>query len=330
MAMCYAPENYDMRVFFLGWKARYEQIMIDGLAEKHDVHMFHIPAYAKRINRTLRSLQKKIPLTMSTAWLGRWVNASKSVSTKDILICNEGQVRRGLNPSVISTFRGLKVLLIRDLVDAAFVDEMRKLFDKIYSFDPDQCRLFGIDYLEQFFPFNAEAARKLNTERLEQSPRITCFFLGRDKGRAHLIESMANDLESLGCGIKFQIVKDESSIPLSKYHTDSVLPYEENLQKVIDADVLIEINQPGQSGLTLRALEAAFFDKKLITTNKGVKDLYFYDPSRFYIFEEFDKEAIARFLASPPKPIDVESLKQHCPENMLERIRELQGSSPCH
>jgi 1,5-rhamnosyltransferase len=317
------PEKYDMRVFFLGWKARYEQIMIEGLAEKHDVHKFHIPAYAKRINRTLRSLQKKIPLNMSTSWLGKLVNASKSISAKDILICNEGQAKRGLNPSVISTFKGVKVLLIRDLVDAAFVDEMRKLFDRIYSFDPDQCRSFGIDYLEQFFPFNAEAARKLNTKSLEPNHRITCFFLGRDKGRAHLIENIANDLESLGCSIKFQIVKDESSISLSKYHTDSVLPYEENLQKVIDADVLIEINQPGQSGLTLRALEAAFFDKKLITTNKAVKDLYFYDPSRFYIFEEFDKEAISQFLASPSKPIDVEALKKHCPETMLERIRAL-------
>lgn len=327
MASNLIPEKYDMRVFFLGWKARYEQIMIDGLAEKHDVHKFHIPAYAKRINRTLRSLQKKTPLNMSTSWLGKWVNASKSISAEDILICNEGQAKRGLNPSIISTFRGVKVLLIRDLVDAVFVDEMRKLFDRIYSFDPDQCRLFGIDYLEQFFPFNAESARKLNTRRLEPTRRITCFFLGRDKGRAHLIENIANDLENLGCSIKFQIVKDESSISLSKYHTDSVLPYEENLQKVIDADVLIEINQPGQSGLTLRALEAAFFDKKLITTNKAVKDLHFYDPSRFYIFEEFDREAISRFLASPSKPIDVEALKKHCPETMLERIRELQGSS---
>jgi len=52
--------------------------------------------------------------------------------------------------------------------------------------------------------------------------------------------------------------------------------------------------------------------------------LCFYDPSRFYIFEEFDKEAIARFLASPSKPIDVEALKKHCPETMLERIQELQ------
>ncbi|MGX1185564.1 1,5-rhamnosyltransferase [Pseudomonas sp. F-14 TE3623] len=319
-----------MRVFFLGWKARYEQIMIDGLAENHNVHKLHIPAYAKRINRTIRSLQKKTPLTISTSWLGRLVNANKSISSKDILICNEGQAKRGLNPSVIKTFKGVKVLLIRDLVDAPFVDEMRKIFDRIYSFDPVQCRLFGIDYLEQFFPFNAEAARKLNTNKREPSRSITCFFLGRDKGRSQLIEEIANDLESLGCSIKFQIVKDESSIPLTKYHTDSVLSYEENLQQVIDADVLIEINQPGQSGLTLRTLEAAFFDKKLITTNKAVKDLYFYDPSRFYIFEEFDKEAISQFLASPSKPIDVEALKKHCPETMLKRIRELQGSSRCN
>jgi 1,5-rhamnosyltransferase len=324
------PGKYDMRVFFLGWKARYEQIMIDGLAENHNVHKLHVPAYAKRINRTIRTLQKRIPLNISTSWLGKLVNAGKSISAKDILVCNEGQVKRGLNPSVISTFRGVKVLLIRDLVDAPFVDEMRKIFDRIYSFDPEQCRLFGIDYLEQFFPFNAEAARKLNTKRLEPTRRITCFFLGRDKGRAHLIENMANDLESLDCNIKFQIVKDDSSISLSKYHTDSVLSYEENLQQVIDADVLIEINQPGQSGLTLRTLEAAFFDKKLITTNKAVKDLYFYDPSRFYVFEEFDKEAISQFLASPSKPIDLEALKKHCPETILKRIQELQGSSRCN
>lgn len=316
-----------MRVFFLGWKARYEQIMIDGLAEKNNVHMFHVPTYAKRINRAVRSFQKKVPLSVSVSWLGKLVNAGKFVSTEDMLVCNEGQVKRGLNPSVISTFRGVKVLLIRDLVDAPFVEEMKGLFDKIYSFDPDQCRSFGIDYLEQFFPFNAEAARKLSAKRQGSASCTSCFFLGRDKGRARLIEGIANDLESLGCSIKFQIVKDDSSTSISKYHTDAVLPYEENLQMVINADVLIEINQPGQSGLTLRALEAAFFDKKLITTNEAVRELGFYDPSRFYVLEVFDKEAISRFLASPSKPIDGQALKKHCPETMLERLQALQDSS---
>ncbi|MFD2883474.1 hypothetical protein ACFS4T_14615 [Pseudomonas lini] len=188
------------------------------------------------------------------------VNAGKSISAKDILVCNEGQVKRGLNPSVISTFRGVKVLLIRDLVDAPFVDEMRKIFRQNLQFRPGAMPFIWYRLPRAVLSFQCRSSKQAEyKKRLEPTRRITCFFLGRDKGRAHLIENMANDLESLGCNIKFQIVKDESSIPLTKYHTDSVLSYEENLQQVIDADVLIEINQPGQSGLTLRTLEAAFF-----------------------------------------------------------------------
>lgn len=65
------------------------------------------------------------------------------------------------------------------------------------------------------------------------------------------------------------------------------------------ARCLLEITQANQSGLTVRCLEALFFDKKLITNNTSVRKLPFYNPARFFVLEQDDPATIAAFLAAP-------------------------------
>lgn len=46
--------------------------------------------------------------------------------------------------------------------------------------------------------------------------------------------------------------------------------------------------QPGQSGVTLRYYEAIVYNKKLLTNNKFVKRLPFYNPKFMYIYEKVE------------------------------------------
>lgn len=43
------------------------------------------------------------------------------------------------------------------------------------------------------------------------------FFLGRDKGRLQIINELADRLTTLGCKLDFNVVKDKTSSPTSKY-----------------------------------------------------------------------------------------------------------------
>lgn len=42
-------------------------------------------------------------------------------------------------------------------------------------------------------------------------------FLGRDKGRLQIINELADRLTTLGCKLDFNVVKDKTSSPTSKY-----------------------------------------------------------------------------------------------------------------
>ncbi|RRV09046.1 hypothetical protein EGJ27_04530 [Pseudomonas sp. v388] len=311
-----------MRTFFLGWTAQYERRFIGYLARHYNVSRLEVPKLFKRIHRLATGFRKSDDVQgRRVAWLGRLYCASKGFDRSDILVCNEGQVRRNVLPTIVSAFPGCKILLVRDLVDAAFVEEMTPLFDRIYSFDQSQCKRLGMHPLNQFFPLGFAEAELLLAERPKAVTHKQCFFLGRDKGRSALLDRLAGILEQHGCTADFHIVRDSTSTPPSRFHTDALLDYEANLKLSLAADVLIEINQPGQAGFTLRTLEAAYFGKKLITNNASVKDAPLYHPNNILVIGSedcWDVTALGEFLGVPFEPLPKETLYAYSPDYMIE------------
>lgn len=49
--------------------------------------------------------------------------------------------------------------------------------------------------------------------------------------------------------------------------------------------VILDINHPGQNGLTMRTFETLGAGKKLMTTNPKIKEYPFYDPQNIYVIE---------------------------------------------
>ncbi|WP_448682320.1 hypothetical protein [Pseudomonas nicosulfuronedens] len=309
-----------MKIFFLGWKAEYERAMIESLATSFDVRVVQVPGYVRRIYRLFRSLSKRMPVPMPLERLGRRVNARHNESSGDILVCNEGELLHGINAGIARTFKGHKVLLVRDLVDRPFIDSVRGQFDRIYSFDPEQCALLEVERLDQFFPFSEASARQLSARSGSAGEGRTCTFLGRDKGRAATLLEIAEVLKNQGCRLDFHIVRDKTTQAVSPHHVSAIYPYGESLRMTLDADVLVEVNQTGQAGYTLRVLEALFFDKKLLTTNARVKQEPFYDPGRFFVWGVDSQQDLPRFLQARPAPVSAETLYRYSPVAMMDRL----------
>lgn len=188
-----------MKAYFLGWTAQYEQRFIAYLATSQPVEVLAPPRLAQRVQRKIQSLNKRLGgARMSDGWLGRLVCRLHNTCSADLLVCNEGQVRRNVNPAIVRAFPGRKVLLVRDLVDAAFLKEVRPLFDAIYSFDQQQCEALDMRPLNQFFPLGfTEAGRGVRGPAMV-GHAMKCFFLGRDKGRAAMLEALAQKLRASG------------------------------------------------------------------------------------------------------------------------------------
>lgn len=63
------------------------------------------------------------------------------------------------------------------------------------------------------------------------------------------------------------------------------LNLEQVLNKYIESTIILDINHPNQTGLTMRTFEALGSGRKLITTNKNIMNYPFYNPNNILLIE---------------------------------------------
>lgn len=96
------------------------------------------------------------------------------------------------------------------------------------------------------------------------------------------------------------------------------LLYSEIVRDAAQANCLLEVQRDGQSGATLRYYEAICYNKKLLTTNKNVVNLPFYNPEYMKVFEkpsDIDYDWVRR-----RDPVDYHYDNRFSPVHFLEEI----------
>lgn len=92
--------------------------------------------------------------------------------------------------------------------------------------------------------------------------------------------------------------------------------------------VILDINHPGQNGLTMRTFETLGAGRKLITTNPNIKDYPFYDPQNVYVIERGYITFDDLFFKSNFKPISEELLNAMSLEGWIKEILGITGYNP--
>lgn len=82
-------------------------------------------------------------------------------------------------------------------------------------------------------------------------------------------------------------IRDFKFIPLKKEDVFSILSR---------CKVVVDIQHPKQEGLTMRTIEMLGMKKKLITTNKDIKNYDFYDGNNFLVIERNNVEITEKFV----------------------------------
>ncbi|MDD2046306.1 hypothetical protein [Pseudomonas putida] len=295
--------------------------MIENLSRRYTTEIITTPKKTKRLNRYISGINKALKTNLvSNDWLARKLWRAHNITDSDVIICNDWQFRRSFQPTLIKNFKGKKVLLVRNVVEPEFMHSIEGFFDKVYSFDKQQCEALGMDYLHQFFPYGVDDAERLYSQLALPGSVAKCFFLGRDKGRTAAIESIAQKLRDANCIVDFHIVKDNDTQDVSEYHIDDGLSYAENIERSINASMLADINKEGQNGITLRVLEAIFFNKKLITSNTEIKSHDFYRPENIFVIGQDNFDDLEKFINTETVALPREILHQYGPDYMLDKI----------
>lgn len=180
----------------------------------------------------------------------------------------------------------------------------------IYSFDQGDCIQCGFEFVSTLY-----------TNQIELPNKEVCYevlFVGTTKERTQEIFAIYDLLAKHQISKKFYVVgAEEEKHPLILHEK---IGYAEYLGMVAQSKALLDINNPDQQGLSLRVMEAVFLNKKLITTNKTVRQYDFYCEENMFIIERLDIELLKKFLEVPYHLLDENIVKKYDVTNWVKNF----------
>ena len=188
--------------------------------------------------------------------------------------------------------KACKILYLWDSMShSRYTPALLQKFDKIFSFDPYDCKQYGFTFLPLFFRNYTQSKQVLDydfafvgvarNDRYKltkfiadycKQNNLKCFIYLYFRSRLFYLYRKIVRKEYPG-----STMKDFRFEKMSKEDLDSI---------VSSTKIVIDAEMEGQSGLTMRTIECHGAHKKMITTNKEVKNYDFYHKDNFYIIDK--------------------------------------------
>ena len=234
----------------------------------------------KKVLRGIRKVWLSSRLPLKEAWLGNWLEKIKPYDT--IILGDAGNTRNVVN-YIYKKYPGKRIIVwYRNSVSKTVpVYDFNRECCELWSFDKKDCEKYGMQYNPQFYIKNLNYVEKDKT--------IDAFFIGQDKGRKELLDEMKSTLEDHGLKCEFDIVGVNSG-PLS---------YSRVLDKISHSRAIVDCQGQWQNGITLRPMEALFYEKKLITNSKEINKADYYCKENIFIWGRDDISKLSSFMSYP-------------------------------
>jgi len=188
-------------------------------------------------------------------------------------------------------------------------------FDAVYSYEKKDVEDFGLLFISNFIYFEGEVH---NTET-----SYDAFSVMSDDYRVITLKNLAEHLKEKGYTCGFYVMKD-GELPENTNITyiNKRMCNNEVIDHIKRAPIIADIHKFGiQDGLTFRVFEAMGFRKKLITTNKDIKNYDFYNPNKLFIIEDARNINIPNsFFESPYTELPEEIYKKYTVKSWVDNI----------
>lgn len=176
--------------------------------------------------------------------------------------------------------------------------DYQQLFDKVFSFDlTDVKENNDLTLLTNFIYVDRE---------INPDPKNKAFMiLSKSVERERILSRIADILDKKNILNYEFIVANPATKKVNKHITltEKHIPLQTVITKMKDAEILIDLVRPNQSGLSFRVFEAMAFHKKLITNNETIKEYDFYNPENILILDNDFTDIPESFLNQPYKEI---------------------------
>ena len=263
---------------------------------QYDEYIFASPVYRfdNTICKILARINVKLRLPFLVCFLGDW---AKNILDYDLIICEGLKGRSWVFEYILKHKKeGCRVIMWH--WNKIYENEINPQAElamhcEQWSFDADDCKQYNMHFNTQYY-----MAKEADYDNLM---KWDLYFVGSDKNRAELIKKIEQYCRSINLMANFHVVADDSSkVSTEERFYRKPISYEDNIKNVIHSKAILDVPLKGQHGLTLRVLEALYFQKKLITFNSDVKNLVFYNGNNILVcHDETDIELIGYFLQQP-------------------------------
>lgn len=163
----------------------------------------------------------------------------------------------------------------------------KKIFDLIYTVDEKDAKDYQMIYWPIPYSYKNETFLTI-----PENCSSEIYFCGATKKRTYILNHVAEAAQKNGIICEMDIVCDEKEGNLlGKYESVKLHPagmylyYDDILKKTLNCKCILDIVQPGQQALTLRAYEAVLYNKKLLSNNKSLISFQYYNPNYMQYFE---------------------------------------------
>ena len=195
-----------------------------------------------------------------------------------------------------------------------------KIFDTIYSFDLQDCKKFGFNFITNYIYLE-----KKEIQPLSKINNNVFIILSIDE-RLHLLNKIANYLSDNAIAFKFIITgkKKPKNINDNIIYTKKPIFIDALMEELESANVYLDLIRHGHNGLSFRIFEALAMQKKIITTNKSISEYDFYNPNNILILDENSEIDInPDFLTTPYQPLSDAVYYKYTIENWVKTIFKL-------
>lgn len=310
---------------------QHQILVLDGIPcedeyVQHD--KLYMPCYG--LKKSLRKIHEHIPFPGKSHWYGSW---KENVEKYDTVIIFDGIRGKDVIEFIYEKNPTARIIIyyINRFRRGAKndPDKFKNMPCELWSFDKGDCEREGMSH--NVFCYNYVFLDEINAQAFEKRSLhggeiCDAFFIGVDKNRLARLLALEDLLQKYDYTTKFILQKaprgsyENSSERERKVLIDKGISYHEIIKLISQSKCIVELQEQGQTGLTLRAMEALFFQKKLLTDNKEVMKCDFYRQENIFVLGHDEDRRLADFLRVPYQNVSEEIVSQYTWEAWLDRF----------
>jgi len=162
---------------------------------------------------------------------------------------------------------------------------------EIWSFNKQDCQKYNLRYNAQFYSRNFYES--LNVKNISK-PSYDLAFIGKDKGRIEIIKKFK---EKNRFNVYSYFVANHCwEFAANKTYHIKKLSYAEMIQRIMDANAVLDIVGSPDCGITLRIFDGLYFGRKIVSNNPNICNYEIYNPEYIFILGQRENSELKDFL----------------------------------